>query len=131
MQLIKASEQELIMSYAFISYARKNKDFVVKLHEAMKQAGAASWVDWKDIPPSAQCMDEIQRAIVGADAFVFVITPQSAESRTCGWEISSAAENNKRIIPILIFPTETKLLPKAICDRNWILSGAEDDFGAA
>ena len=119
------------MSRPFISYAREDKAFVLRLERALDAAGSKAWVDWQDIPPSAKWMDEIRRAIVAADAFVFVISPASAASRSCGWEISIAAENNKRIIPLLLVPDESMKLPPAIGDINWIFATTDDEFKAA
>ena len=119
------------MSFPFISYAREDKAFVVRLDKALEAAGSTAWVDWQDIPPSARWMDEIRRAIVAADAFVFVISPSSASSRSCGWEISIAAENNKRIIPILLVPDESMTLPPAIGEINWIFATTSDEFDLA
>ena len=43
------------MSKIFISYSRKDKDFVKKLYEALTKSLPNSdqdvWVDWEDIPP--------------------------------------------------------------------------------
>ena len=119
------------MSFPFISYAREDKAFVVRLDKALEAAGSTAWVDWQDIPPSARWMDEIRRAIVAADAFVFVISPSSASSRSCGWEISIAAENNKRIIPILLVPDESMTLPPAIGEINWIFATTSDELDLA
>ena len=35
----------------FISYSRKDKDFVRRLDEALKSQGLEAWVDWEDIRP--------------------------------------------------------------------------------
>ena len=40
------------------------------------------WVDWEDIPPTAEWMREVEVAIEGADTFVFVLSPDSLKSRT-------------------------------------------------
>ena len=39
------------MQDVFISYARKDKEFVRRLHAALIEAGRDSWVNWEDIPP--------------------------------------------------------------------------------
>ena len=119
------------MSHVFISYSRANRDFVVQLHDALKKAGSETWVDWEDIPKSAEFMTEIQQGIIATDAFIFVISHASATSRICGLEINFAAGNNKRIIPIVCEEVERERLPKPIGDRNWIFARAEDDFAAA
>src|SRR5581483_8497896 len=119
------------MSDVFISYSRENKAFVRRLHDALIAHDTKTWVDWEDIPPSARWMDEIRGAIIDADAFVFVISPASAASRTCGWEISIAAENNKRIVPIVCLPADPSTLPPAIGAVNWVYATEADDFATA
>jgi TIR domain-containing protein len=44
----------------FISYARENRRFVQRLHDALAKAGRESWVDWEGIPASAKWMAEVR-----------------------------------------------------------------------
>src|SRR5689334_14550930 len=113
-RLHRSPKAEVAMSDVFISYSRENKDFVRRLHGALSASGTGAWVDWEDIPPSARWMDEIRRAIIDADAFLFVISPTSAASRTCAWEVSIAADNNKRVIPIVCLSADPSKVPATI-----------------
>ena len=61
----------------FISYSRKDIEFVRKLNDSLDSSEIEAWVDWEGIPPSSDWMDEIKRAVEGADAFLFVISPDS------------------------------------------------------
>ncbi|HEU0209459.1 MAG TPA: toll/interleukin-1 receptor domain-containing protein [Candidatus Udaeobacter sp.] len=61
----------------FISYSRKDKEFVRRLDQALKSRGREAWVDWEDIRPTEEWMQAIYSAIEGADTFVFVLTPDS------------------------------------------------------
>src|SRR3954471_24757524 len=40
-------------SAAFLSYAREDGEFVRALESALRARGKGVWVDWNDIPPSA------------------------------------------------------------------------------
>ena len=87
-----------------ISYSRKDKVFVKQLHDGLLAQGFASediWVDWEGIPLSADWMAEITKGIQSANAFIFVVSPDSVASEVCKKEIEVAAESNKRFIPIL------------------------------
>ena len=119
------------MSDVFISYSRENKDFVRRLHAPRARlARAPGWIGRH--PPSARWMDGIRRAIIDADAFLFVISPTSAASRTCAWEVSiSAADNNKRVIPIVCVSSNPSKVPATIGALNWILATESDDFHVA
>ena len=59
----------------FISYSRQDSDFVEKLHEMLLQLSVAVWIDLKDIPPTAEFMQEIYLGIESANNFLFIISP--------------------------------------------------------
>jgi len=42
------------VAQVFISYSRKDKDFAPKLRDALAAQKREAWVDWKDIPLTAQ-----------------------------------------------------------------------------
>src|SRR5947209_2617222 len=116
------------MADLFISYAREDQDFVRRLHRALSRRGKEGWVDWEGIPPTAAWMAEIRSAIGGADAFVFVLSPDSAESKVCGDELGIALEQNKRIVPLLRRPPDGQEVPGALAELNWIFFRDEDGF---
>src|SRR5262245_59076894 len=101
---IRAHEREwesATVSDVFISYSRTDQSFVRHLVAALQAAGRNVWVDWNDILPSAKWHEEINAAIDDADAFVFVISPDSLSSQTCSLELAHALDARKRIIPLL------------------------------
>ena len=89
------------MADVFISYSRQDEPFVRRLHQAFVQRERDVWVDWEDIPLTADWWREIQGGIESADTFIFVISPDSAQSEVCYNEADYASENNKRIVPIV------------------------------
>ena len=97
-----------------ISYAREDRPFVRRLHEALTRDKRDSWVDWEDIPLTAEWMTEIYAGIDAADAFVFVISPDSAASETCRREIAHAVEHNKRLIPVLRRDVDAHTVPDSV-----------------
>jgi hypothetical protein len=119
------------MSDVFISYSRKDQLFVRKLHDSLQADGRDTWVDWSDIPPTAEFMKEIYAGIEAADTFVFVISPDSVSSRVCGEEISYAIEFKKRLVPIMYRDVETNEIHPALASHNWIYCRDTDDFMTA
>src|SRR6266576_2259605 len=115
----------------FISYSRKDKDFVHRLDEALKSRGREAWVDWEDIRPTEEFMQAIYGAIEGADTFVFVLTPDYVASIPCGREIAHAAANNKRMVPIVAREVKADTVPEALAKLNWIFFRDTDDFEKA
>jgi tetratricopeptide (TPR) repeat protein len=115
----------------FISYSRKDKDFVRRLDEALKSRGREAWVDWEDIRPREEWMQAIYAAIEGADTFVFVLTPDSVASDVCGREIAHAAAHNKRMVPIVARDLEANTAPEPLAKLNYIWFRESDDFEKA
>ena len=74
----------------FVSYSRKDKEFVRHLVDGLVGREKEVWVDWEDIAPTAEWMSEIELGIDASDSFAFVISPDSldvgdvrARARTC------------------------------------------------
>ena len=57
------------MAQVFISYSRKDKEFVRHLGDALVAQKREAWVDWKDIPLTAEWQQEIFNNIEAADNF--------------------------------------------------------------
>ncbi len=117
------------MSDVFISYSRRDKDFVQALDKAFKSKSREVWVDWEDIPLAADWMREIHNGIETADNFLFVISPDSVASEICTQELTYAIDHHKRIVPILRRDVpDYKALHKHISSHNWIYFRESDDF---
>lgn len=120
------------MTDVFISYSRKDKDFVQILHQALTASKYDAWIDWQDIPLTADWWEEIKSGIEAADTFIFVISPDSIESRVCGEEIDHAVTNNKRLVPILRREGfDNALMRSAVSQHNWLFFREQDDFDQA
>ncbi len=120
------------MSDVMVSYSRRDKPFVQRLAQALKDSGREIWIDWDDIPATADWWSEIQAGIDAAHTFVFVITPESVRSAICLQEIDHAAKNNKRIVPV-VYQDVTEEADKqrmhpALKIHNWINFHETDDF---
>ncbi len=116
------------MPDAFISYSRRDADFVRRLVGELHQRGKDVWVDENGIRDSEVFPDALRRAIEASDAFVFVISPDSVRSDYCEQEVAHAAELNKRIVPLALREVPDAELPEEIQVRSWIPVGK--DLGA-
>ncbi|HVP50234.1 MAG TPA: TIR domain-containing protein [Candidatus Bathyarchaeia archaeon] len=102
------------MAEIFISYSRRDKDFVRRLGEALVSRKREPWVDWKDIPLTAEWQQEILRNIEAADNFIFVISPDSVASVNCRKEIDHAVANHKRMVPIYFRAVADDAIPETL-----------------
>jgi WD40 repeat protein len=117
----------------FVSYSRRDSEFVDRLAESMSDLGKEVWLDTAAIADAEVFPEAIKRAIEGSDAFLFVITPDSVHSAYCENEVEYARGLQKRIVPVLREPVPDSELHAEIRDRNWIpfIEEAEFDHGVA
>ena len=119
------------MPDVFISYSRKDEDFVRKLHDALVQKGRDVWVDWEDIPLTADWWREIQTGIDAANTFMFIISPDSARSEVCYNEVDYANKNHKRIVPVVHRQPsrdDQQHMHPAVNRHNWVFVRDDDQF---
>jgi len=116
------------MADIFISYAREDKAFVMRLSKSLQEHDRMTWVDWEGISPSAEWMKEIKAAIESADTFVFVVSPSSINSAICRKELEHAVDHHKRLVPVVWQDTEAKEVPEALVKFHWIFFRLQDDF---
>ena len=119
------------MSDLFISYSRKDIAYARLLHKALKEHDLDTWIDWQDIPPSTEWLNEVYTAIEGANTFIFILSSTSALSEICILEIDHARKNNKRIVPIVIDDVEPSKVHPALAAINWIFSRSNDELQPA
>lgn len=71
------------MADVFVSYSRADQPFVRALHDTLARLNKDIWVDWEDIPPTAEWRKEVYGGIESSDTFLFVISPDAMRSGEC------------------------------------------------
>jgi len=112
----------------FVSYSRKDATAARRLHEALVERQRETWVDWEGIPPSADWMREIEAAIDGAEAFVFVLSPDSLQSPVCARELEHALAQHKRLLPVVVRDAGSSAVPATLARLNWVFLRETDPF---
>lgn len=108
------------MADVFISYSRKNKDFATILNAELEKRTIDTWVDWSDIPGGKEWEQEIKEAIEKTNAFLFIVSEASLSSENCIKELTHAALNKKRLVPIVLPGTDKARIPKPLAVIHWI-----------
>jgi TIR domain len=93
------------MADVFVSYSRRDSEFVRRLASSITERGKEIWVDTEGIADGEVFPEAIKRAIEQSDAFLFVITPVSVASAYCEHEVEYARELQKRIVPCCATPS--------------------------
>ncbi len=107
------------MSDIFISYSSKDRAQAEQLTELLASAGLSVWIDQSGIDVATSWSGEIVDAIEGCKAFVVLLSPNSIESVNVVKEVSLAAEQRKKILPLDLEPVE---LPR---DLKYHLAGLQ------
>lgn len=87
--------------YIFISYAREDAEFALRLANDLRNFGIAIWIDQLDIPTGARWDDAIQQALHHCANLLIVLSPASVSSENVKDEIGFALHKNKPIVPVL------------------------------
>jgi TIR domain-containing protein/NACHT domain-containing protein len=116
------------MAKLFISYSRKDSHTARKFIDAFESIDQDVWIDWEDLPPAVDWIQQILHAIEQSDIFIFFISPDSIVSEVCRVELGHASKNNKRIIPILLRDVDIKDAPEPIRKLSWVFIREHDDF---
>ena len=106
-----------IMERIFISYSRKDMDFVRKLAGDLEKAGYDVWWDITDLQGGDDWVRQIPEAIRRSRFVLVVLTPDSLESEWVRKEYTQALSLHKKIIPIMLVPSN---IPFALNTINFI-----------
>src|SRR5262245_31329805 len=104
----------------FISYSRDDLHFANQLDAALNACGFECIIDREGISGGEKWKLRLGNMISEADTVVFVLSPTSARSEVCAWEVEEAARLGKRILPVNCRPLEGTSPPPLLSDLNYI-----------
>ena len=88
----------------FISYSRRDQEFVTRLASDLNAQVAGVWFDQSAIQLGENWHDEIMEGIRDCKAFILVLSPDAAESKYVREEVNKALEVGKAIFPVIYRP---------------------------
>ncbi|MFC2063621.1 SUMF1/EgtB/PvdO family nonheme iron enzyme [Chloroflexota bacterium] len=94
------------MAQVFISYSRKDLEFVQRLAVDIKAAGMDVWYDLSGLEVGSRWGQEIQKALRASQYFIVVLSPNSSISEWVEREFLYASNLKLKVIPILYQPCE-------------------------
>ncbi len=104
----------------FVSYSRSDLDFADQLVAGLSLCGFAPTIDRQGIDGGEAWQSKLSALIGDSDTVVFVLSPTSAQSQVCVWEVEEAARLGKRLIPVLAMPLGDVLPPPRLRELNYI-----------
>ncbi len=94
------------MADIFISYSSKDREKAEQLTELLASAGLSVWIDQSGIDVATSWSKEIVQAIDNCKALLVLLSPHSVLSVNVAKEVSLAAEQKKKILPLDLEPVE-------------------------
>jgi hypothetical protein len=102
----------------FISYSRDDLKFADQLNAALNAYGFDCVIDRHGISGGEEWKRRLSSLISEADTVVFVLSPTSARSTVCVWEVEEATRLSKRILPVTCRQLEGVSPPPQLRERN-------------
>jgi hypothetical protein len=114
----------------FLSYAREDSGFVRRLAGALADEGVDVAADWA-LAPGEDYRQRLRAMILGAEALVFIISPDAIGSSACREELKTAVEHNKPILPLSYRDHgDDAQLDSALRSPQWVVLREGGELGA-
>lgn len=94
------------MPQVFISYSRKDLEFIERLVADLQAAGLTVWYDLSGLEAGKRWGSEIQIAIRNSQFFLVVLSPNSLASKWVEREFLYAETHHIKVIPLQYMPCE-------------------------
>jgi CHASE2 domain-containing sensor protein len=104
----------------FLSHSESDRDIRDKIRQSLMRHSLTVWTNKADIKTGTEFQVEINYGIESADMLVFMISPASLQSVYCQQEVDYALQLNKRIIPLLVEPTDINEIPSEVRSLQFI-----------
>lgn len=104
-------------AHVFICYAREDEEFALQLARMLKASAIRVWVDQWDIPPGANWVKSIDRALEECSTCLVVLSPDSVDSDEVMNEWATVRDEKKPIVPVLYRECH---IPYRLRQTQWI-----------
>jgi hypothetical protein len=105
----------------FVSYSRADSAFADEIAAGLTYDGGFDvLIDRHDIHEGEEWKKRLGALIAQADTVVFILSPRSAASPICRWEVEYASELAKRIVPVQAAALGDVEAPPALAARNYV-----------
>jgi hypothetical protein len=105
----------------FISYRRKDLEFVTQLHQELTKRGISAWFDMENIEVADHWRSSIAEGIRACKVFVLVLSPDAVVSVNIRKEVDLAETHGKKIVPLMWRQTEIPVaFEYSLAGLQWI-----------
>lgn len=93
--------QPIMTGHVFVSYAREDQDFVLKLVASLRDKRVPVWFDQWDIQPGQDWDQAIDHALHASAKVLIVLSPAMLASKQVRGELQLALDEGKPVVPVL------------------------------
>jgi len=105
----------------FISYRRKDLEFVTQSHQELTNRGISAWFDMENIEVADHWRSSIAEGIRACKVFVLVLSPDAVESVNIRKEVDLAETHGKKIVPLMWRKTDVPVaFEYSLAGLQWI-----------
>jgi TIR domain len=105
----------------FISYSRIDEAFAQEIAAGLRfDGGFEVLMDSESIYEGEVWKERLRALISEAHTVVFVLSPNSAASTMCRWEVDEAYRLEKRIVPVVAQPLGDAQVPEILATLNYV-----------
>jgi len=113
----------------FLSYSRADgAQLADELAAGLELLGFVPIMDKRDIAAAEDWQGRLESLIRQADTVVFLLSPRSALSPRCAWEVDRAVTLSKRIVPAVTLAVPEADVPEPLRRLNFIDFGPGQSF---
>jgi hypothetical protein len=109
----------------YIIYSREDLDFADQLGAALATYGFSTSLDRHQLTEGEEWKRRLGHLIADSDTIIFVLSPSSAQSQICAWEVDEAVRLRKRVVPVVHRPLENVQPPLVLSALNYIFFYSE------
>jgi hypothetical protein len=106
--------------FAFISYSRRDIDFVNRLSNDLQSAGVRIWRDVEQIQAGDNWEQAIKTSISNASVMLFVVSHHTVTSSWMEKEFVYFAARKLPVIPLLLDDAGIERMPPALAKFQWL-----------
>jgi CRP-like cAMP-binding protein len=100
-ELAKYRKREQPAPKLFVSYSRRDLEFVMRLTADLEKHGIHTWIDMYNINPAESWTREIGRGLESSQAMLLILSPDALESKNVEDEWLYYLDIGKPVIPVL------------------------------
>src|SRR4051812_49396291 len=106
--------------FVFISYSRRDNQFVARLSDDLRRYGVQVWRDVEQIQAGEDWEQAIRKSLSDATVMLFVASQHSVTSSWMDKELQYFLARRGRVIPLVVDDAGASQMPHSLAAIQWL-----------